>query len=402
GVVLEKALATSSWTLPSHASMFTGRFRHELPIDRVKPVRLTYPTLAEVLGEHGYRTGGFVANLNYCTEERGLSRGFMHYEDYPVSLGQIILTSSLGRAITNSSLFRRALNYHDMLNDKNAERVNADFLRWIEQDNGTPFFAFLNYYDAHEPYLPPEGFDVMFGPDQPRGEFTYRTNDIERSEKWRMSPEEIEVERSAYDGSIAYLDQQISRLIDELENRGVLQNTLVIITSDHGEQFGERNKLFGHGNSLYFSSIHVPLLLFFPSKVPSGLRIPDPVSIRDIPSTVVDLIGLGSEGIFPGESLTRYWNGREEHRLAIDSPVLSELSGGFGEQWFPIAKGDLKSLVLGRYHYIRNGDGSEELYDFKKDPLEQIDLAGSEEGRSLLGQFRMNLEFILAGSEVEE
>lgn len=375
-VMFERALATSSWTLPSHASMFTGR--NDLTLDRYKPVHLNQPTLAEFLSEQGYRTGGFVANLNYCTRERGLDRGFMHYEDFPLTLGQVVITSSLGGAITNNRYFRRLINYHDMLNDKDAERINADFLKWLEKDDRKPFFAFLNYYDAHEPYLPPQGFAGKFGPTGPRGNLKYLTNDIEREKKWTMSKEDVEIEEAAYEGSIAYLDYQISQLMKNLESRGILKNTLVIITSDHGEQFGERAELFGHGNSLYFSSLHVPLLFFFPSSVPAGKRISEPVSLRNIPSTVAQILGLGESGFFPGESLARLWD-QSERTDRDQKPVLSELLGG--------SEGNLRSLVISRYHLIHNGDGGTELYDFESDPFELQNLANSDKAAQILNEF---------------
>jgi arylsulfatase A-like enzyme len=310
----------------------------------------------------------------------------MHYEDYPITIGQVVLTSSLGRAITNNRLFRRLINYHDMLNDKDAERVNADFLKWLEKDERKPFFAFLNYYDAHEPYLPPQGFAGRFGPSGPRGNFKYFTNDIEREKKWTMTKEDVEIEEAAYEGSIAYLDFEISQLMKNLESRGILQNTLVIITSDHGEQFGERPELFGHGNSLYFSALHVPLLFFFPSSVPSGERVSEPVSLRSIPHTVAQVLRLEDSSFFPGDSLTRYWDESAQNDK-YDEPVISEMYGGFGEPWYPIAKGNLKSLVLPRYHLIRNGDGGTELYDFEKDPFELQNLANTSRSAQILNEF---------------
>src|SRR5262249_11159297 len=106
GVRFERALATAPWTLPSHVSMFTGRFPHEMQVDWVTPFDAAYPTLAEVLRTHGYATAGFVANLIYCSYEMGLNRGFSHYEDYPVSLTQFILSSAFIRSVANADWFR--------------------------------------------------------------------------------------------------------------------------------------------------------------------------------------------------------------------------------------------------------------------------------------------------------
>jgi arylsulfatase A-like enzyme len=210
-------------------------------------------------------------------------------------------------------------------------------------------------------------------------------------ERSNMSPQEIQGELDAYEESIAYLDYHLSLLMDKLERRGVLKNTLVMITADHGEQFGEHG-FFTHGNSLYLSTLHVPLLILFPARVPKGLRIHQPVSLHDTASTVVDLIGLVDQAYFPGNSLARYWDRTRDSRSFPVDVLLSELTSSDSatppSQW----KGARKSLVIDRYHYIKNGDGREELYDFDNDPWEKRNLANLEEGHELLLEFRTHLE----------
>ena len=112
--------------------------------------------------------------------------------------------------------------------------------------------------------------------------------------------------RDAYDSCLRYLDEQVALLVTELEDRGLLANTLLIITSDHGEQFGEHDLIL-HGNSLYMPLLHVPLLMFLPSRIPAGIKIPAPVSLRNLPASIMDLIGVRSNFRFPGESLARTW-----------------------------------------------------------------------------------------------
>lgn len=395
GVRFDRAIATSPWTLPSHGSIFTGRFPHELSADWRIPLDAAYPTLAEILSGRGYATAAFVANTFYCSRESGLGRGFARYEDYRITPGQIALSSSLGRVITNSRTFRRIIGYYDLLNRKYAVNVNRDFLRWLSRKGPRPFFAFLNYYDAHEPYLSPEPFDVKFGPRRQRKDFVYQTDDAWRGRRWKMSAREVQVEIDAYDSSIAYLDHQIGLLFDELERRGVLDNTLVIITSDHGEEFGEHG-VFRHGNSLYWPVLHVPLLISFPSRAPAGWIVPEPVTLRDLPATVLDLIRLEGGAPFPGSSLARYWDGARDSGSGVASAVLSEVSPPpRPRKRHPIAKGPMKSLVADGQHYIREGDGREELYDFETDAWEQRDLADTEKGRRALTRFRASLQTIL-------
>ncbi len=115
-----------------------------------------------------------------------------------------------------------------------------------------------------------------------------------------------ELLRDSYDSCIAYLDQELGRLFAELEGRGLLDNTLVIVTSDHGEQFNE-HRLTGHGNSLYSSLVHVPLLIFPPSREPAGRVVTAPVSLRSLAATMVDPLGLCATAPLPGQSLARFW-----------------------------------------------------------------------------------------------
>lgn len=389
-VTFERAYSTSPWTLPAHGSLFTGRYPKELSADFETPLDDTFPTLAEELSAHGYVTAGFVANTAYCSYESGLNRGFVIYEDYSASLGQALRSSTLGRMVAHSKL-RRMLGYYDDLGRKNAEQVNREFLGWLNHyDDKRPFFVFLNYFDAHDPYLPPEEFWSLFSPTQPRGHLS----------KWGqgLSNEDIQELNDAYDGSIAYLDYQVGLLYDELHERGLLENTILVIMSDHGEQFGEHG-LMSHANSLYHPLLHVPLLISMPGQIPSNLRIPHPVTIRDIPGTVIDLVGLESTMMFPGTSLRGYWESMGDTSRVRDDFIFSDARPGVGQpDWYPSSKGEMQSLIFNWMHYILNGDGSEEIYDIESDPAEEYNLAGSAESIQMLELLRKHLNSMLTST----
>jgi arylsulfatase A-like enzyme len=207
----------------------------------------------------------------------------------------------------------------------------------------------------------------------------------------------VEAEINAYDSSIAYLDQQIGWLFDMLQKRGILEDTLVIITSDHGEQFGGHG-LFNHGNSLYRQLLQVPLVISFPGQLPSGDRVRKPVSLRDIPATVMEILRLEHVFRFPGISLTRYMRGAKKLPEQAE-PVVSELTRGqeFRRPGLPNGEGDMKSVISHGMHYIKNGDGREELYDFEGDPLEKHDLSATVEGKTMLIKFRSFVEQLTGG-----
>lgn len=380
GVAFDRAFSTTSWTLPSHASMFTGRFPHELSADWKRPLDPDRPTLAQVLAGRGYATAGFVANTVYCLAETGIGRGFIHYEDYPLSLGAIMRSSWLAHTIADPIV--DMMQRGQPLVSKNAEEINRSFLAWLSRRGRNPFFVFLNYMDAHEPYLPPQPFDAMFTSKKPA--------DPRIRVGYQYTPEETREMKDAYESAIAYLDHQLGLLFDELEKRGLLANTLVIITSDHGEEFGEHG-LMNHGNSLYLPSLHVPLLISHPQHIPAGKRISQPVTLRDIAATVLDLLKM--EPRLPGISLARHWEGSRDSSRGVSSPILSEVSfAPNNPKWYPISKGDMKSLILNGYHYIKNGDGREELYRYKTDLWEKRDLVRSGKNRQRLDWFRKPLE----------
>ena len=362
GVVFERAVAPSPWTLPSHASMFTGRYNLEVRTGISRALDRHHPTLAEVLARHGYATAGFTANLGYTSRASGLHRGFARYEDFPVDRGMFVTQSWVARQA--GRLLRRLPGYPGWDVPKTAEHITDQLEGWLESRADRPFFVFLNYYDAHSPYRGPEQYRARFG--VPAEE--------EFSQDRQYTTEELQPWINAYDGSIAYIDDQLGRVFRMLETRGLRDNTLVIITSDHGEMFGEHGQI-EHTNGLYMPALHVPLVMAYPGRVPPGARVAEPVSLRDLPATVLHLVGINDGGQIPGESLAAVWSGAG-HAM---SPPLSELDHyDWAKPWMPISRGDMTSLVDGPLHYIRNGDGTEELYDVVLDPTAQHDLSETE------------------------
>lgn len=395
----DQARSTAPWTLPSHASMFTGRWPHELGVGEHQPLDRTYPTLAEALSTHGYATAGFIANTFFCNAWFGLGRGFQHYDDFyeeqtAVSLEEALRCSSLGRLAVQ------------MLSDpfggverrrKDAGRINAAFLSWLDrEENGEddrPFFAFLNYFDAHGPFTPPEGAKRPFGrpPATPEEEALIREWDV-RS-RAGLTDEQLGLARDSYDDCLAYLDDQIGRLFDELERRGILDDTLVILTSDHGEGLGEHD-LIGHGRSLYDQETRVPLLMFLPHGTRGGETVGEAVSLRDLPATVLDVLGVDASA-FPGSSLAG--------RPSQESPVLTEVrikeEISTNPARPPAWRGPMSGVVADGLSYIRNADGREELYDVLADPKQLRDLAPSPESAPLLDRMRDHLEGLATGQD---
>lgn len=373
-VVFDRAIAPASWTLPSHASMFTGRLNQELGTGFFTPLDERYPTLAEVLQANGYVTAGFVANIDFVSDFYGLDRGFIHYQDQPRSIGMTLESSWLTRVCVRTA--RRWIGNRDDVVRKRAADVNHEFLSWLATKPGRPFFAFLNYFDPHSPYRPPVPFDTLFREERGRYHIGRDYSAL------RFTTQDIEELEAAYDASIAYTDLEVGRLLDTLENAGVLENALVLITADHGESFGEHGWL-GHANSLHLSEVHVPLLIRPPGGVHPGRRAIQVVSLRDLSATVLDLVGI--DRVLPGRSLAGGMvtsrspvDGHEREKLA-PTPAISEL------------RADWLSLVSGGYHYLRRRDGSEELYDIEADRPEAVNLVDDPDRFTVLKDLRSEL-----------
>jgi len=286
--------------------------------------------------------------------------------------------------VARNKTLRRVLGLEHSLGRRHAPVVTNRLVRWLDRHDERPYFAFLNYYDAHRPYWPPEEYRRRFVPEgqgyDPRPNRTAEPGDDTLTAKtdWAIN---------AYDGALAYLDDQIDTLLRTLQERGFLDNTLVIITSDHGEEFGEHG-LFDHGNSLYRQAIQVPLLLRFPGRLPAGFEVETPVSLAAIPATIMDIAGLEPHP-FPGYSLAQLW----EEIDGPTSPVLSEVRKVIRQpEWYPASQGDLVAIVNGPWRYIRNLEtGVEELYDYRLDVVEARDLADDTAATAALRELRTAL-----------
>ncbi len=411
GVWYDHALAPAPWTFPSHCSFFTGEWPFRLNAQWKYTLEASHPTLAEYLGSKGYQTAGFVANTESCNYETGLDRGFVHYEDYALTP-----RSLLGRTVAGKWILETVLSFGDDyekkwigLQSRGAREINGAFLDWLGRRRpDRPFFAFLNYFDAHAPYIAPAGHQGRFGI-RPRTPGDYRVLlDFTLMNKDRITKRDVWLARDAYHDCIAVLDDQLGRLLDELQGRGLLGDTDVIITSDHGEEFGE-HLFFGHAHNTNLDAIGVPLVILSP-RAPAGRVVSSPVSLRDLPATVVELVGLSAGSPFPGRSLTAYWGLGPGQHPEITSPALTEQAEAAAFQPSPRPgrehPGFQMSLVASGHHYIRHGMGLEQLYDLRIDPEERVNLMASGLGGRRVGAFRRMLLEVLAenpgSAEVEK
>ncbi|HKM91624.1 MAG TPA: sulfatase-like hydrolase/transferase, partial [Candidatus Acidoferrales bacterium] len=263
----------------------------------------------------------------------------------------------------------------DLPGRKRAAEINGDFLKWVQKAPGRPFFAVLNYFDAHAPYLPPAPFRGRFSAKPDPGGILNSIGDRERLTR----RDEIRDESDAYDGAIAFEDDQIGHLFASLRSLQPDENTIVVIVADHGEFFGEHGQ-FQHGKALFFEGIHVPLLILWPEHLPAGVRVRAPVSIASLPATLVQMLPRQGQTEFPGPSLAALWIGGAPQ--AEPPFLLSELLSRD-----PAAPGGAmlrtESLLSSRWHFLLIRGRQPQLFDWRADPRELHNLAQSKEGRQI-------------------
>jgi arylsulfatase A-like enzyme len=341
GVVFDNALSTSSWTLPSHASMLTGRYpsSHGLRDDGVE-LAPSVPTLAADFRRHGYHTLAVVSHV-YVSSAFGLDQGFDAFDD----------TLTEGGA-TNPL----------------AEGVVDRFLALLAASPVRPFFGFVHFFDPHWPYTAPEPFARRFADPAYTGPID---GSVESLLPYffasRAMPDRHREEMVArYDGEIAYLDHQLGRLMDGLRERGDLDRTLVVLVADHGEEFKEHGQL-GHGRTLYGEQLRVPFVMAGHPALRPGSRRDDLVSLIDLAPTLLDLVGAELPAGVDGRSLFT--------RERRDRAVFSE-SIRFGVE--------MRAVQRGRYKLIHVPSERRELYyDLRDDPGELSPLGRDPTGGKL-------------------
>jgi hypothetical protein len=430
GVVFDEARSTAPWTLPSHISMFTGLwpFEHRARVDR--PYLGRSPLVAEWLWKEGYATAGLVANTGCCNAIYGLDRGFDRYVDHltnqHITAYAILNNSAIGRVWLDLARRLRIPVQRPVVERKRAPQMFQMSQEWLEKHQnlaGTrPYFLFLNLMDVHGPYRPPDQYQRQFWTD-PLPQRIRDTTPEAGLEALRKQTEAVGETREAhtaaleattrrlsdlYDDCLRYLDAELGRFLDDLQSRGKLDRTWVVITSDHGEHLGE-HQIFGHGNSLYNELVHVPLLIIPPldptlaGKWDSirGQRMTGPVSLRNLPATLAHVVMSGQGNPFPGSSLITHDTEQPTHARPEFEPLICQLEKQ------PIDAPDAVDastvhtmdavIGLGRTWIRTRIEKSEreELYDLVRDRRQSRNLIEAETERERVARLRRIFQGIL-------
>lgn len=372
-----QAIASSDMTLPTHASIFTGVYakKHRAHLYQAyfglgRPLADKFTTLAEILSQNGYSTLGIVANHGYVSEPFGLAQGFQYFDQRsPIPFFRNPAFYYLRQSVSKIASGFASPSYYDKAY-RSAEEINNVTFSVLDEIriSDKPFFLFINYMDAHWPYIPPTPFDHL----SPGKDPEFRTEHYIglTVEVMKLERKVTEKERnhliSQYDGGIAYLDSQIGNLISRLKQLNLFENSLLIITSDHGESFGRRNFL-GHIVSVYQDQIHVPLIIKYPN-TNQAATFQDLVSVVDLMPTVLDVLGYPTSGNLHGSSLLK-------HSSESARPVIAEsYQGSYLWNLHPRFHRIERAIFSGPYKFIVSTAGKQEIYDLSEDPNENIDL----------------------------
>ena len=339
GVLFRKAIATSSWTLPSHASMFTGLYPTRHGATRFgKQLRPDTPTVAELLSQAGYASAGFTGG-GFVAASFGFDRGFDRYwsENVPARVS-----------------------------DELAPNVDRT-LQWLQTVGDRPFFLFLHTYATHVPYRPPAETNI-FAPDYEgpfKTAFTGREKPSYAMGEHDLDSRDIRQLEALYDAGIRHVDNLLAGFVAALAERP--GEVCLILTSDHGEEFNEHGHILHSRPKLYDELLHVPLIAWCPSRIAGGRVIEEPVSLVDLMPTLMELADLPAPAGIDGISLVPALAGRDQRFRAA---TVSEVSRALIKE-----PGVLRAIRTEREKLIvSDADGTTLLFDLADDPGETRDV----------------------------
>ena len=354
GTVFERPQSPENWTKPSVASVLTSLhpMTHNTKQDASKLPKSAL-MLSEVYQKAGFETGSFIAN-GYVSNAFGFDQGWDHYTNY----------------------IRERRN-------TNASNVFGEATSWIEKNKGKRFFAYIQTIDPHVPYDPPDEFLKMYDPEPYKGQVQNRRTHLMLDEakknpkKYSFTKRDKERIEALHDGEISYHDEHFGKFLVKLRELGIDDDTLIVITSDHGEEFQEHGS-WGHGHSVYQELLGVPLLFRWPGVIPAGARVGPVVSTTDIGPTVLEATGVPIPKEFEGHSLMGFIRG--------DWPMGPYVAfSDFLDHRRVIRGGDWKLIIRGNLSQV--------IFDLQSDPWELKELDGRANPiaqrylRTLHGQF---------------
>jgi len=403
GAIFFNNITPGVWTLPSHASLFTGRYVSGHGADancEVLPVE--FPTMAEILGKLGYQTVGF-SNNGWVSRKTGIARGFQEF---------YLISREVGKEEIVEWFYVEEGFKEVGERDKGSLKTVNVTISWLKKrwNHNKPFFIFINFIEPHGPYWPPEPFRSRFMPSDISEEEVRSVTKLSSVDECidirvgalRLSEREWRIEKALYDGCTATLDDRIGKLFSYLNDEGLIDETLFIITSDHGDVQGEHTPHVEHHLCAYDELVRVPLIIRYPKAVPKAIRVKWITQTHDLLPTILDILGIKDkeywrtlQGVSLLPSMVKGRHVREyaltEYNKSVQQFFLiwrkyPDFDIRCFNYWF-------KALRSLKYKYIWYSNGIDELYDLEKDPRETHNIA--EEQPAIVRKMRSDLEKML-------
>lgn len=356
GVLFQNAISAAPWTLPAVASIMTG-----LPPTVHGAVRgdsdfaKSLKTLAEYMGEANYHTAAIVSNPNLSARP-SFSQGFLEYNFFPKWIG-----GSFGARLLywlTPALF-----------SPSTDGLTNLAIGWLESNRKMDFFLWIHYFDPHDPYAPPDRFSPEATPPPGMG-----TNLDYKKIGWAQSTAEKDWIRSVYQAEVKYVDENIGRFLAALRRLNLYEDSLIVLTSDHGEEFWEHGA-HGHGRTLYNELLRVPLVIKLPFSTSTG-EVSTIVPTQSMLPTFLDLCGIGFEEVdLPVSSLAHLL---QAYGQALEpNPIVSTGTVWRGDPWAE-RHDDAIAIIVDGLKYIHFPRAErDELYDLAQDPEEQNSIFAS-------------------------
>ncbi len=316
GVVYEKSLAPVPITLPSHSTIMTGKvpFTHGVRDNGLFVLNSENLTLAEILKQNGYKTAAAIGSFP-LTSQFGINQGFDYFNEHITQKQEDMYGD---KTIPKDALF---------FDERTSTQVNQAIMPWIEENHKSPFFVWLHYFDPHHPHEPPTPYDQEFAHD-------------------------------LYQGEIAFSDENLGKIIEQLKRLNVYDNSIIVFTSDHGEGNDEHNEST-HSMLIYNTTLHVPLVIKYPNQKFANRRIKSQVASVDILPTILSVLNIQIPDNIQGSLLPVNESTVDSNREIYIETLSPKLARGWGEQ---------RGLVRDGYKYIFGP--KKELYNLELDPNE--------------------------------
>ncbi|MFQ5706804.1 MAG: sulfatase [bacterium] len=376
GVLFQNAFCTAPWTLPSHGSIFTGAYVSRHGLDQGSEVLADdLVTMAELLARQGYATAAFSSNI-WVSKMTGLSRGFSYFKRANVPPFDEVAEPNPLQKMVKEIYWRYFFKRYDY----GAREINGMVKHYFSRvwNKERPFFMFINYLETHLKYEPPGKFRDLFLEDKAQKRLARHVNQDARKVNGgllHMSEAEFEVLRALYDAEIRYVDYRLGEVLSLLKELNRLDDTLLILTSDHGENIGDHG-LMDHQFSVHDTLVQVPLIIRFPKAFEPSSVAGQFVQTVDFLPTVADILNLSPNSLpqdqIQGQSILSLQRNGNQRAVFAEylNPRVQVLERAFPDRDWSAFNRKLRSIRTDRHKLIAASDGAHELYDVENDPAE--------------------------------